>query len=403
VLDGLLFRVPLALGLLALLVVVSDVRYLLRRDLIRQGHERARDWTGLRNWLQRDRNTWRPFVRLSRTRAPGTADADLALQLHRLGLRDEAIARARKAVEAAGDHPRYAPLASQVHLLCAGALGLSDEADAAARRLESFPLRPQVASVLLLHDYQQGRLESARKRGEALLASDARDSSFTVGLAQTYVMLGELDRAMAVLHREPGDPLAGLQPKERANLSRSAGGQALLERLRSRQVAATGLLQRLATAQALNAFGRGAEALEAFSSIRIGSDTPFALEVIAARVEGRALAQCGRAQEARAALARHDALVDGQPFMKDRFERDLVAGQIELELGRPFDAEPPLRRAEEQACQPLQLHQARHALWKALQAQGKRGGAAKLALAVLADKIPSMLRKEIEAAPSSLS
>lgn len=364
-------------------------------------------WKELEEHFERTLKTWRPFVWLHyRYLLPGNFTVQYALFLYNQGRLEEALAKIDQAIRWNKGKPlifRSIHRSATFTTLC-GALkartlvltgmGRYDEARQTAAELQRLIGPKSVPNpALALLEFYCGHLDEALALAEIVPPKSQHYDPMRIIVALSYSTKGEFDQAIQALLYEPGDATKFYTPENLKIVRDAPGGDQLLE-LQSKKIggvfkpARLLLLANVYLSQ--EDFQNADLALDQAEKL-LGPEPGIQLSYWSYRASS--LAGQGAAAEAEGYIERMRKMIQQLPKRSLLWETHFTAGRSYLYLRRFADALAELAAAEQSALHPTEKHTTAYWIARTHEAVGEHDKAALYYQIVVADKIPSWMRK----------
>lgn len=395
-----------AIGLLGWLAM--DMRSILKAGQRKNQLSIEGRWKELDEHFERMSNSWRPFVRLhDRYLLPGNFLTQHALFLYNRGRFEDALAKVELAIQRLKNKPQIfksihksATLGTQCGALKARTLiltgmGRYDEARSASAELASLEQSARSSNPpLALLEFSCGRLDETLALTQAVTPKDPQYDSMRVITALALSMKGEFDQAAEALLYEPGDMTKFYTPENLKLVSGTPEGARLIE-LQNKKVAGVFPPARLIVLAQVNISREDFKAADLAldqAEKKLGPEP--GIQFSYCRHRASSLAAQGKSAEAENHIQRMRAIVQELPKRSLLWETHFSAGRCHTYLGRFDDAFVEFKKAQQFILHPIERHSTNYWIGRICEAMGDQSNAIPFYQAVVADGIPSWMRKK---------
>lgn len=395
-----------AIGLLSWLAM--DMRFILKAGQRKNQLSIDGRWKELDEYFEYISNSWRPFVRLhNRYFLPGSFQVQHALFLYQRGRFEDSLAKVDQGIMWLKTKPQIfksihksATLATlcgalKARTLILTGMGRYDEARQASDELRGLEQSGSSSNPpLALLEFSCGRLDEALALTQAVPPKDAQYDSMRVITALTLNMKGEFDQAVQALLYEPGDMTKFYSPEGLKRVSGTTEGAKLIE-LQNKRIAGVFQPARLivlAKGEISREDFRGADLALDQAEKKLGREP--GIQFSYCRYRASSMAAQGKVAEAEDYIHRMRTIVKELPKRSLFWETHFAAGRCYLYLSRFGDALAELEEAQRFVLHPIEKHSTNYWIGRIHEVAGDHSKASPFYQAVVADSIPSWMRKK---------
>ncbi|HZV36449.1 MAG TPA: hypothetical protein VFB72_17870 [Verrucomicrobiae bacterium] len=365
-------------------------------------------WDDLDRYFERASKPRRPFVWLYRRYLlPGTNTVQHALLLYNQGRLEESLAKVDKAIREVANKPKiFSSIyrrgtfktfcsAFRARTLVLTGLGRYDEARQVAAQLRQLSGGDgQTNAALALMEYFCGNLDEALAQAKIVPPEDTQYDSMRVITASAYSLKGEFDNALQALVFEPSDLNKYYTPEGLRALNSSSTGARLIELQRKKLAGVFQPARLILLAQVYNSMGEFDKAAGELDEAAKSLGPEPAIQLSYCRHRACSFAGLGKAAEAESFIERMRAMVQKTPKRSLVWETHFATGQSYSYLGRSNAAIDELNKALHSALHPVEKHVTAYWIARTHKAGDNKSEANPYYQMVLADPIPSWMRKE---------
>lgn len=390
----------------------ADMRSILKSGQVKNQLSIDGRWEDLENHFRRTMKPRRFFVWLhQRYLLPGNLEGQYALFLYQRGRSEEALAKMDEAQRKIANKPRiFAGIfrratsktlwgALNGRILILSGLGRYDEARQVAVGLQNLggPVNESAATMALL-EANCGRLDAALEWARTIPSSHPQFDSMQIVMAWMYSSKGEFEKAVEVLQFESGDISKFYDSRGLTAMKESVEGSKLLELQQKKLTGVRQPARLLMLASTYISHEKFDLALVALEQAEKTMGKEPVIQCSYCRLSAVSVAATGKVLEAEDFIKRALDIARKYPKRSTLWETHLGICRTYWYLKRYGEALAAMVEGEKSALHPIEKHSTAYWLARTHEAAGRRQEAKAFYEAVVADGIPSWMRKRAEEA-----